>query len=158
MFMHAVRSYFLLIVTCLIFPAQETATGPNQLTATGIVVALGGRVFRDDDRCRQLLVVRATAGKLKNAYLLVGRNFNCDAADFTNESFKNKTKWRFPLTPRADCHVTYEQIKDMSSMSPTGPSNPTPWMKLVPKNDGEKMPQTQKLLCYEMNGELKPAR
>lgn len=170
-------SSLLLIVSCLILPApgacpsravcsadarhQQTVAGaPKQTTITGIVVALGGRVNRDDGRCRQLIVVRTTGrgnGKLKNTYLLVPRNYDCNSKDFTNEMFQNKRKWRFPLIRGADCDLTYEQVKYLPVVSP-GDLRRVLWMKLVPGNDGEKMSPTQKLLCYELNGELKPVK
>ena len=137
---------------------QRSAKEPKQTTITGIVVALGQRVVRDDDRCRQLTVVRATArgnGNLKNKYLLVPRNFDCNDGDFTNAMFQNKRKWRFPLIRGADCDRTFEQIKDMTFVHPTGVGSSVPWMKMVPGNDGEEMSLTQKLLCYEINGALK---
>ncbi len=140
---------------------QGTEQDPKQTTVTGIVVALGGRVIRDDGACRQLMVVRTTArgnGKLRNAYLLVPRNYNCDAGDFTNEMFQNKRKWRFPLIRGADCDRTFEQIKDMAFVHPPGVFGSVPWMKFVPGNDGEKMSLTQKLLCYEISSELKRAK
>lgn len=138
-----------------------SAKEPKQNTITGIVVALGGRVVRDDDRCRQIIVVRATGrgnGKLDNTYLLVGRNYDCDARDYMNEMFQNKRKWRFPLIRGADCDVTFEQIKNMPFVHPPGLSGSVPWMKFVLGNDGEKMSLKQKLLCYEINVELKPAK
>ena len=168
---------FLLIVTSLSFlqleaalpssyanpnPNQHrSAKEPKQITVTGIVVALGQRVVRDDDRCRQLTVVRATArgnGNLKNKYLLVPRNFDCNDGDFTNAMFQNKRKWRFPLIRGADCDRTFEQIKDMTFVHPTGVGSSVRWMKMVPGNDGEEMSLTQKLLCYEINGALKPVK
>lgn len=97
-------------------------------------------------------------GRLKNRYLLVPRNYGCDADDFTNESFENKRKWRFPLIRGADCDRTFEQIKDMPFVHPPGVFGSVPWMKFVPGNDGEKMSLKQKLLCYEINGELKPSK
>ena len=139
---------------------QTAANEPKQTTVTGIVVALGGRVIRDDDRCRQLMVVRTTGrgnGNLKNKYLLARRNYDCNAGDFTNEMFQNKRKWRFPLIRGADCDVTFEQVKDMPVVSP-GDLSRVPWLKMVPGNDGEKMSLTQHLLCYEINGELKPEK
>lgn len=159
----------LLIVTSLILQPStvwRAADGPGsvkepkQTTITGIVVALGGRVIRDDDRCRQLMVVRTTGpgnGKLKNRYLLVSRNYDCTAGDFTNEMFQNKRKWRFPLARGADCDLTFEQIRDMPVVSP-GDVRRVPWMKFVPGNNGEQMSVTQKLLCYEINSQLKPVK
>ena len=152
------------IVTCLFLSApiaqremdqQVLPTLPKETTVTGIVVALGPRVIRDDDRCRQLLVVRATGrgnGKLQNRYLLVPRNYDCEAGDFTNQTFQNKRKWRFPIIRGADCDRTFEQIKDMPSVHPPGVFDSVPWMKFVPGNDGEKMSLKQNLLCYEING------
>jgi hypothetical protein len=131
---------------------QKATKEPKQTTITGIVVALGGRVIRDDGRCRQLMVVRATGrgnGKSKNKYLLVPRNYDCNAGDFTNEMFQNKRKWRFPLIRGADCDRTFEQIKDLAFVHPQGVFGSVPWMKMVPGNDGEKLSLTQKLLCYE---------
>lgn len=168
----------MLIVSCLILPApgaclpravcsadarcqQTVADAPKQTTIIGIVVALGGRVIRDDGGCRQLIVVRTTGrgnGKLKNTYLLVPRNYNCDAGDFTNEMFQGKRHWSFPVGRGSDCDHTFEQIKNLPSISPAGDFRGTPWLKLVPGNDGEKMSPTQKLLCYELNGELKPVK
>jgi len=78
---------------------SRSAKEPQQTTITGIVVALGGRVVRDDGRCRQLMVVRATGptkGTLKNKYLLVPRNYDCNAGDFTNEMFQNNGSGDFP--------------------------------------------------------------
>jgi hypothetical protein len=140
---------------------QMVTKQSERITVTGIVVALGGRVLRDDGACRQLMVVRTTSrgnGKLRNKYLLVPRNFDCKAGDFTSETFQNKRKWRFPLIPGADCSITFEQIRDIPSLHPLGVSSSVPWMKLVPGNDGEKMALTQKLLCYEINGELTRAK
>lgn len=137
------------------------ATKPTTTTVIGIVVAIGGRVVREDGRCRQLLVVHTTARqkvKLKNKYLLVPRTYDCDAADFTKEMFQYKRNWRFPLVRGSDCDHTFEQIKNLPSVSPGGQSSSTLWMKFVPGNDGEKMSPTQKLLCYELNGELKPVK
>lgn len=148
----------LIIVACLLVQAQE----PTQTTVTGIVVALGQTAVRDDDRCRQLMVVRTTGrgnGKLKNTYLLVARNYDCDAGHFKDELFLQKRKWRFPVirsSGRPD--VTFEQIKDFRHISPGGQSWSEPWMHMVPGNGGEKMPPTQKLLSYEINGEAKPAK
>lgn len=139
---------------------QASATLPKQTTVTGIVVALGGRVNRDDGRCRQLMVFQASGqerGKLKTRYLLVPRNYDCNAGDFTNEKFQNKRKWRFPLVRGADCDVTFEQVKYMPIVSP-GDLRRVLWIKPVPGNNGEQMSPTQKLLCYEIDGELKPAK
>ncbi len=132
---------------------QTSGKGSKQTTITGVVVALGGRAIRDDDRCRQLMVVRATGrgnGGLKNKYLLVPRNYDCNAGDFTNETFQNKRKWRFPLIRGADCDATFEQIKDMTFVHAPGIFGSVPWMKLVPGNDGEQMSLTQKLLKQEL--------
>lgn len=143
-------------------PNQQTsAKEPKQTTVTGIVVALGARAVRADNRCRQLTVVRATArgnGNLKNKYLLVPRNFDCADGDFTNEMFQNKRKWRFPLIRGADCDRTFEQIKHMTFVHPQGVFSSVLWMKMVPGNDGEKIALTQKLLCYEIDGALKPVQ
>ena len=140
---------------------QRSAKEPKQTTITGIVVALGERVVRHDDRCRQLTVVRATArgnGNLKNEYLLVPRNFDCNESDFTNEMFQNRRKWRFPLIRGVDCDRTFEQIRDISFVHPSGVFRSVRWMKMVPGNDGEKISSKQKLLCYEFNGPLKPVK
>jgi hypothetical protein len=140
---------------------QRAAKALKQTTVTGIVVALGARVIRDDGSCRQIVVVRATGpgnGKLKTAYLLVPRNYDCNAGDFTNEMFQKKRKWRFPLIRGVDCDRTFEQIKDMPFVHPPGVFGSVPWMKFVPGNGGERMSLKQKLLCYETNGELKPAK
>ena len=161
------RSSLLLIVTCLILPTAivcpptVSSAQPKQTTVTGIVVALGGRAIRADGRCRQLMVVRTTGrgnGKLKNTYLLVPRNYNCDAGDFTNEMFRRKRLWSFPLVRGPDCDRTFEQMKNLTSISPGGQISSTPWLKLVPGNGGEKISPTQKLLCYELNGESKPVK
>jgi len=141
-------------------PHQTIAGATKQptTTVTAIVVALGGRVVRDDGGCRQLMVVRTTGpgnGKLKNTYLLVPRNYNCDAGDFTNDMFQRKSLWSFPLVRGSECDHTFEQIKDLPSLSPGGEFRSTRWLKLVPGNDGEKLSPTQKLLCYELNGQLK---
>jgi hypothetical protein len=96
--------------------------------------------------------------KAKNTYLLVPRNYNCETADFTNEMFQKKRNWRFPLVRGSDCDHTFEQIKNLPSVSPDGQFRSTPWLKMVLGNDGEKMSPTQKLLCYELNGQLKPVK
>ena len=143
---------------------DQTVTGATKqptTSVTGIVVALGGRVVRADGRCRQLMVVRTTRRgnvKLNNTYLLVPRNYDCDAADFTNEMFQKKRNWRFPLVRGSDCDHTFEQIRNLPSVNPGGQSGSIPWLKIVPGNDGEKMSPTQKLLCYELNGEIKPVK
>ena len=159
-------STLLLVVACLFLPvpivrpATIRSAHTEQTTITGIVIALGGRVIRDDGRCRQLMVVRTTGrgnGKLKNRDLLVPRNYNCDANDFTNEMFQRKKRWRFPLVRASDCDATYEQVRYVPVVSP-GDLRLVLWMKLVPGNGGEKLSPTQKLLCYELNGEIKPAK
>jgi len=135
-------------------------TLPKRTTVTGIVVALGGRVNRDDGRCRQLMVFRVTGrenGALKNKYLLVPRNYDCNAGDYTNEMFQNKRKWRFPLVRGVDCDTTFEAVQYMPVVSP-GDLRRVLWTKPVPGNNGEQMSQTQKLFCYEIDGELKPAK
>lgn len=170
-------SSLLLILTCLMLSGPNArlpqamwfvdarhhqtiagATNKPTTTVTGIVVALGGRVVREDDGCRQLMVLRTTGsgnGKLKNTYLLVPRNYKCDAGDFTNEMFQRKSLWSFPLVRGSECDHTFEQIWNLPSVSPAGHFRSTRWLKLVPGNDGEKLSPTQKLLCYELNGELK---
>jgi hypothetical protein len=87
----------------------------------------------------------------------VPRNYNCDANDFTKEMFQEERKWRFPLIRGADCDVTFEQVKYMPVVSP-GDLRLVPWLQIVPGNDAEKMPLTQKLLCYQLNGELNSAK
>ena len=157
-------SSLLLLATCLIVstPIQRGAEQlPAKVTVTGIVIALGGSVQRDDGLCRQLFVVRTTNrgnDSLNNTYLLVGFNYNCDAGPSTAEMFQKKRKWIFVLVPRSDCDPTFEQIRDMPLISPGGEFRRVPWMKMVPGNDEKLISPTQKLLCYEMNEVLKRAK
>ncbi len=158
--------YFFLIAISLL-PAsivQREATSqlslsePKEITLTGIVVALGGSAVREDGRCRQLMVVRVTSKEsdvLRDKYLLVPRHYTCDAGAFTNETVQRKQKWTLRLTRGADCDSTYEQIQNFVTISPGGEINSVPWMKIVPGNGGEKISATQKLLCYDINGEIK---
>ena len=157
-------SSLLLLATCLILstPIRQGAEQRSaKVTVTGIVIALGGNVQRDDDLYRQLLVVRTTNrgnDKLNDTYLLVGLNYNCAAGPFTTEMFRRKRKWAFRLIPRSEGDSTFEQIKDMPLISPGGEFRRVPWMKMVPGNDDKKISPRQKLLSYEMNEELKPAK
>jgi len=140
---------------------DKSKNQPKEITVSGSVVALGGTALREHKRCRQLMVVLTANRKenqLRNTYLLVPRNYTCNAGAFTNETFRRKQKWIFPLIRGVDCDRTFGQIKDRPLISPTGFHGSVPWMKIVPGNDDKKMSETQNLLCYEINGELKRAK
>jgi len=146
------------LIFSMLLTRQDTPTAPIQIAVNGIVVSLGPIVLREDNRCRQLMVVRPNGKNpqaLKNTYLLVARNYDCSLGAFTNEHFRKKQKWTFSLTRGVDCDRTYGQIKDMPRLSPEGIFGSDPFMKLVPGNDGKKLSADQKLLCYEFNGQKK---
>ena len=159
----SIRSLLLLGVCLILSPPIQLGAEQQsaKVTVTGIVIALGKNVQRDDGLCRQLLVVRTTNRgneKLNDTYLLVGLNYNCAAGPFTTEMFQKKRKWAFRLIPRSDGDSTFERIKDMLFISPSGEFQRVPWMKMVPGNDDKNISPTQKLLSYEMNDELKRAK
>lgn len=141
-------------------PPVPSPSPSNQTKITGVVVAVSGGIVLTDGLCRQSMVVRVTRRekwKPKNPYILVRRDFGCDAKPLPTEIFQAKRTWRFILARDSSCDHTFEEIKDLVAPSPASGPYRIPVMKMVPGNEGEKMPTTRKLACYRLTGELKPA-
>jgi hypothetical protein len=102
-------------------------------------------------------VTRRSKGTPKNPYVLVRRHYNCDANPHPIEMFQAKQRWGFTLIRESGCDHTFEEIKDIVAMSPGSGPYRIPVMKIVPGNEGDKMPTTEKLACYRLTGQLRPA-
>ncbi len=137
--------------------AQGAEERPKQTTITGVVVALNQGIVLTDGPCRQSMVVRVThrgRGMPKNRYVLVRRDYGCDANPHPIEMFHAKRRWELTLIRDSTCDHTFEEIKDIVSMSPASGPYRIPVMKIVPGNGGEKIPTTRKLACYWLKREV----
>lgn len=130
----------------------------NLLTKiTGVVVAYDTGVVLTTGPCRQSMVVwvtRRNKGKPKKTYILVRREYPCNAGAFPAEMFQAKQTREFSLIRDSSCDHTFEEIKEIIGISPGGGYYRTPLMKRVAGSAGDKMPTAVKFTCYRLTGEI----
>lgn len=134
---------------------QQGSEPPKQITVTGVVIALNSGIVLTDGPCRQSMVVRVIRrdkGRPKNSYVLVRRDYGCDAKPLPIEMFQAKRRWGFTLIRDLSCDHTYEEIDDIVGISPGGGYYRIPIMKIVSGNEGDRMSTTQKFACYRLKG------
>ena len=141
---------------------QKSSKEPKQTKITGVVVAYNEGIVLTAGPCRQLMVVRAThwgkdKDKPKDPRILVRRDYPCDIGAFAAGMFQAKQIWEFNLVRDSSCDHSFDEIKDIVSMSPASGPYRIPIMKRVAGVEGDKMPTTVKFVCYRLTGEVKPS-
>ena len=141
-------------------PIQPSSKEVNRTKITGVVVAYDNGVVLTDGPCRQSMVVRVTRrykGNPKKPYILVRREYPCNAGAFPAEMFQAKRARKFSLTRDSSCDHTFEEIKDLIGISPASGPYRIPLMKRVAGTAGDKMPTAVKFTCYRLTGEIRPS-
>lgn len=127
---------------------------------TGVVVAYDNGVVLTAGPCRQSMVVWVTSrgqGKQKESYILVRREYPCNAGALLDEMFQAKQTREFSLIRDVSCDHTFEEIRDIIGISPGGGHYRIPLMKRVAGSAGDKMPTAVKFTCYRLTGEIRPS-
>jgi hypothetical protein len=155
------RNKRLLKTDCRPAAIQEKSTKEKNLTnITGVVVAYDNGVVLTAGPCRQSLVVwvtRRNKGKPKEPYILVRREYPCNAGAFPAEMFQAKQTREFSLIRDSSCDHTFEEIKDIIGISPGGGAYRIPLMKRVAGGAGDRMPTAVKFTCLRLTGEIRPS-
>jgi len=138
---------------------RKKSTKEQNLTkVTGVVIAYDNGVMLTDGPCRQSMVVwvtRRNKGKPKEPYILVRREYPCNAGAFSAEMFQAKGTREFSLIRDSSCDHTFEEIKDIVAMSPASGPYRIPLMKRVAGIADDKMPTDVKFTCYRLTGEIR---
>ena len=127
---------------------------------TGVVVAYDNGVVLTAGPCRQSMVVfvtRRNKGKPKEPYILVRREYPCNAGAFPAKIFQAKQTREFSLIRDSSCDHTFEEMKEIIGINPGGGSYRIPLMKRVTGSAGDKMPTAVKFTCYRLSGEIRPS-
>ena len=110
-----IRTIFILLIISSM--TLWTNGKPNRTKITGVVVACDNGVVLTDGPCRQSMVVwvtRRNKGKPKEPYILVRREYPCNAGAFPVEMFQAKQTREFSLIRDSSCDQTFGRLRTSS--------------------------------------------